>query len=115
MAGVVAVVGSKSLAILLLFPALIACNNVDAQWCEFDETDQVVDDAYCYDEVPGYEWEPDGDDHEGVVFIPPVNHGNTYKTSKVPTYKAPPPVYKAPTYKAPAPVYKPPPPAPKSK
>ncbi|MGA6208094.1 hypothetical protein ACPESR_25405 [Nocardia testacea] len=31
----------------------------DREWCEHDQTDTQVDDRYCEDAVPGYEWETD--------------------------------------------------------
>ncbi|MGI5216227.1 hypothetical protein [Nocardia sp. CA-290969] len=40
--------------------SLTAC--VDREWCEHDATDTQVDDTYCEQAVPGYEWETAGDD-----------------------------------------------------
>lgn len=80
-AGVAAVVGSRTLALLLIAPALIACNRTapaaPAHWCEFDKTDERVADSYCLNETRGYEWEPDGDDF--------VNSHKTHKTSPAKT------------------------------
>lgn len=54
----------------------------DTRWCEEDQTDIKVADSYCENGTPGYEWEPDSDDHK---------HKPTKPTSKKPNTKTTPP------------------------
>lgn len=42
--------------------ASTACGQT--RWCEHDDTDTKVANSFCETETPGYEWEPDGDDHK---------------------------------------------------
>ncbi|WP_431971962.1 hypothetical protein [Nocardia sp. bgisy134] len=37
-----------------------ACSRTE-RWCELDRGDVVVENSYCEQGVPGYEWEPDHD------------------------------------------------------
>ncbi|MBF6540734.1 hypothetical protein IU418_26360 [Nocardia farcinica] len=48
-------------AVTLAALGLTACG--DDRWCEHDDTDTRVADSYCAADTPGYEWEPDFDDH----------------------------------------------------
>ncbi|WP_280412595.1 hypothetical protein [Nocardia asiatica] len=40
--------------------ASTACSTPE-RWCELDRGDVVVDNSYCAQGMPGYEWEPDHD------------------------------------------------------
>jgi uncharacterized protein YcfL len=48
---------SLSIASLALLASVLTGCSSDTKWCEFDATDQVVNDSFCKNKVPGYEWE----------------------------------------------------------
>ncbi|WP_069166854.1 hypothetical protein [Nocardia altamirensis] len=52
-----------ALAIVAMALSLtVACSrSTTTRWCEFDATDTVVEDSFCLNNTPGYEWEPDSD------------------------------------------------------
>jgi hypothetical protein len=54
-----------ALAIIAMAASLTAAcgrsSSVSTRWCEFDATDTVVDNSFCQNNTPGYEWEPDSD------------------------------------------------------
>ncbi|WP_280426793.1 hypothetical protein [Nocardia carnea] len=62
------------IAALLLTTALISTGCGKDRWCELDATDTRVDNAFCENGTPGYEWEPDSD------------KGTSVKTSKKPKH-----------------------------
>ena len=79
----------KIAAIALLTSAsmLTACGSGDSQWCEFDSTDQVVNDSFCQAGTPGYEWEHGSDSSKRKK----IKKSSKIKgsTAKSPAYKAP--------------------------
>ncbi|MEO5875751.1 MAG: hypothetical protein ABIS86_16540 [Streptosporangiaceae bacterium] len=48
---------SLSIASLALAAGGLTGCSSSTKWCEFDATDQVVNDSFCKASTPGYEWE----------------------------------------------------------
>ncbi|WP_243716727.1 hypothetical protein [Actinomadura darangshiensis] len=61
-----------ALACLVATFGLTACGS--KRWCEHDATDTKVNDRFCKNHTPGYEWESDGHGHK--------KHSTKHKTSK---------------------------------
>ncbi|MGV9612152.1 hypothetical protein [Nocardia xishanensis] len=49
------------LALTVLAGAATAACSRTERWCELDRGDVVVENSYCEQGLPGYEWEPDHD------------------------------------------------------
>lgn len=76
--------------VIAVFAAVVlcACNRAPATptyWCEHDDSDVVVANSFCEQNLPGYEWEPDDDDYAH----PTVKKTTTKTVVKTTTTSAP--------------------------
>jgi hypothetical protein len=98
---------STIFAIAVSANVLTACGGGNSQWCEFDSTDQVVDDSFCQAGTPGYEWEHGSDSTkrkkvkraQRTLVIVPVKPRQSSSVYRVPAPKRSVPVHKAPAKK----------------